>query len=49
MTALILDSEAFSQLARSRSGQAPGAVHAALKAAVLSGIDVHVPAAVLAG
>src|SRR6478752_6728618 len=48
MTALVLDSEAFSALARSRSGQHPGAVHAALKAAVEIGADVMVPAAVLA-
>lgn len=49
MSALVLDSEAFSRLARSRSGQPPGAVHAALKAAAESGADVSVPAAVLAG
>lgn len=48
MSALILDSEAFSRLARSRSGQPPGSVHAALKAAAESGADVIVPAAVLA-
>lgn len=48
MSALILDSEAFSRLARSRSGRAPGAVHAALKAAAESDADVIVPAAVLA-
>ena len=48
MTALVLDSEAFSALARSRSGNHPGVVHAALKAAVHTGSDVNVPAAVLA-
>lgn len=48
MIALILDSEAFSTLARSRSGQRPGAVHAALKAALKTGSEVMVPAAVLA-
>ncbi|MFT4187770.1 MAG: hypothetical protein QM621_04240 [Aeromicrobium sp.] len=48
MTALVLDSEALSQLARSRSGRSPGAVHAALVAAVEAEADVLVPAAVLA-
>lgn len=48
MSALILDSEAFTRLARSRSGEAPGSIHAALKAATESGADVIVPAAVLA-
>lgn len=48
MSTLVLDSEAFSALARSRSAQHPGAVHAALRAAVETGSDVLVPAAVLA-
>ncbi len=48
MSVLVLDSEAFSRLARSRSGRAPGTVHAALKAAAEVGADVVVPAAVLA-
>lgn len=48
MSALVLDSEAFSSLARSRSGQHPGAVHAALTAAAETGTAVVVPAAVLA-
>ena len=48
MTALVLDSEAFSSLARSRTGKHPGLVHAALKAAVQTGSDVLIPAAVLA-
>lgn len=48
MTSLILDSEASSSLARARAGERPGAIHAALKAAVEQGSDVLVPAAVLA-
>lgn len=48
MTALVLDSEAFSSLARSRSGGRPADVHAALRAAIHEGSDVFVPAAVLA-
>lgn len=48
MTALVLDSEAFSSLARSRSGGRPAHVHAALRAAIHAGSDVLVPAAVLA-
>ncbi|HET8929671.1 MAG TPA: PIN domain-containing protein [Acidimicrobiales bacterium] len=48
MSVLVLDSEAFSRLARSRSGHPPGAVHAALMAAAERGADVVVPAAVLA-
>lgn len=48
MTALVLDSEAFSALARSRTGTHPGTIHAALKAAVETGANVVVPAAVLA-
>jgi PIN domain len=48
MTTLVLDSEAFSSLARSRTRERPGAVHAALRAAVEAGSDVLVPAAVLA-
>lgn len=48
MTALVLDSEAFSLLARSRIGERPGAVLAALRAAVATESDVLVPAAVLA-
>lgn len=48
MATLVLDSEAFSVLARSRVGGHPGAVHAALKAAVLTNSSVVVPAAVLA-
>ncbi len=48
MTALVLDSEGFSALARSRQGSPPGPVHAALRAAVESGSEVVVPAAVLA-
>ena len=49
MSTLVLDSEAFSQVARSRAGQRPGTVLAALVAAVELGSDVLVPAAVLAG
>lgn len=48
MTSLVLDSEAFSLLARARAGEKPGAIHAALKAAAELGSDVLVPAAVLA-
>ena len=48
MSTLVLDSEAFSQVARSRAGQRPGTVLAALVAAVELGSDVLVPAAVLA-
>lgn len=48
MSALILDSQAISDLARSRTRTPPGAVHAALRAAVETGADVLVPAAVLA-
>jgi predicted nucleic acid-binding protein len=48
MTAIVLDSEAFSSLARSRSGGRPAHVHAALRAAIHAGSDVLVPAAVLA-
>lgn len=48
MTALVLDAEAFSHLARSRSGHRPHMVHAALKAAVQTHARVIVPAAVLA-
>lgn len=48
MTALVLDAEAFSRLARSRSGHRPHMVHAALKAAADAGAEVIVPAAVLA-
>jgi hypothetical protein len=48
MSSLILDSEAFSSLARARTGERPGAVHAALKAAAEQDADVLVPAAVLA-
>lgn len=48
MTALVLDSKAFSRLARARSGQAPGRVLAALNAASERGSDILVPAAVLA-
>jgi hypothetical protein len=48
VTALVLDAEALSGLARSRAGLPPGAIHAALKAASEVGADVVVPAAVLA-
>ncbi len=48
MTTLVLDSEAVSQLARSRAGVDSARVHAALRAADLAGSDVLVPAAVLA-
>lgn len=48
MTALILDAEAFSSLARSRQGHPPGPVHAALTAARQTDSTVLVPAAVLA-
>lgn len=48
MTALVLDSEAISQLARRHSGGARGVVHAALTVATASGAEVFVPAAVLA-
>ncbi|WP_109505867.1 PIN domain-containing protein [Nocardioides speluncae] len=48
MIALVLDSEAFSSLARSRSGSRSADVHAALRAAIHAGSDVLVPAAVLA-
>ncbi len=47
MSTLVLDSEAFSQVARSRAGRRPGAALAALVAAVELGSDVLVPAAVL--
>lgn len=48
MTTLVLDAEALSRLARAHGGRAPGAVHAALRAAVDTDSDVVVPAAVLA-
>jgi len=48
VTALVLDAEALSAVARSRAGSPPGAIHAALRAAVETGRDVVVPAAVLA-
>ncbi|MCK9247442.1 MAG: type II toxin-antitoxin system VapC family toxin [Solirubrobacteraceae bacterium] len=48
MTALVLDAAALSALARSRAGSRPGAIHAALRAAVETGRGVVVPAAVLA-
>lgn len=48
MTALVLDSGAFSSLARARSGEPPGTVLAALTAATATDSDVLVPAAVLA-
>lgn len=48
MSALVLDSEAFSILARARSGPQHATVHAALRAALDSHVDVWVPAAVLA-
>lgn len=49
MRALILDSEAISRLARSHDGDDdPGAIRAAIRAAIHSDSDVVVPAAVLA-
>jgi hypothetical protein len=48
VSALVLDSEAFSVLARARSGSQHSTVQAALTAAVAAGVDVWVPAAVLA-
>ena len=48
MSALVLDSEAFSILARARSGPQHSTVQAALRAALDSTVDVLVPAAVLA-
>lgn len=48
MTALVLDSEAFSVLARARPGRPHATVQAALRAAADTGADVLVPAAVLA-
>jgi len=49
MSALVLDSEAFSALARARSvGARPPRLHAALVAALATDADVIVPAAVLA-
>ena len=48
MSALVLDSEAFSILARARSGPRHSTVRAALRAALDSHVDVWVPAAVLA-
>ncbi len=48
MTTIVLDSEAMSQLARTREGADSRHVHAALRAAVDAGTDVLVPAAVLA-
>nr|WP_246232225.1 type II toxin-antitoxin system VapC family toxin [Nakamurella aerolata] len=45
---MVLDSEAMSVLARARGGRNPGAVLAALRAAVESDRPVVVPAAVLA-
>lgn len=48
MKALVLDSEAFSRLARARRREAPGSVLAALEAALRADAEVLVPAAVLA-
>jgi len=49
MSALVLDSEAFSALARARTeGARPPRLHAALVSALASDADVLVPAAVLA-
>lgn len=48
MTAVVLDSDAISQLARRESGAARSVIHAALTAATITGSDVLVPAAVLA-
>lgn len=48
MTALVLDAEAMSSLARAKGGRHPGVVVAALRAAVESDSPVVVPAAVLA-
>lgn len=48
MTALVLDSQAFSVLVRARRGRPHASVQAALRAAADVGADVLVPAAVLA-
>ena len=48
MTVLVLDSQALWLLAQTQRGTPPGAAHAALTAAYDAGVDVVVPAAVLA-
>lgn len=48
MSVLVLDSEAFSRIARTHDLVDLGSVHAALTAAAETGSDVVVPAAVLA-
>jgi predicted nucleic acid-binding protein len=48
VSTLVLDSQAFSVLARARPGPQHATVQAALRAAVDTGADVLVPAAVLA-
>ena len=48
MRALVLDSEAISQLARSSNGVKPGRVHTAVRAAANADRPIVVPAAVLA-
>jgi hypothetical protein len=48
VSALVLDSEPLSILTRTRPGPQHSTVHAALRAALDSGVDVWVPAAVLA-
>lgn len=48
MKALVLDSEAISQLARAKDGAARGTVHEWVRAAERMGAEIVVPAAVLA-